>query len=150
MSASMSANGMPAVPKPPIITVEPSFTSARASAAEALILSIMPSPLHLHRVASVDGYRRAGDEVGGRRGEEHGDTRKVVGHAPALGRRAHEYEAVEPRYLLARPFRQLGVNPARQHGIDLDIVLGPGGGQRFRQLHHPTLGGPVRGREGGT
>src|SRR5262249_33681771 len=99
MSASMRVKGMPAVPKPLIMTVAPSFTSARASAVEALILLIISTPLHLRRVTSVDRYRRAGHEVGGRRGEEHGDPRKILWHAPALSRRAHEHQAVEPPYL---------------------------------------------------
>src|SRR5882672_5261917 len=43
ISASMSSEGMPAVPKPPIITVAPSLTSASAAAVEFLILSIILS-----------------------------------------------------------------------------------------------------------
>ena len=36
--------------------------------------------------------------------------------------------------------RQRGVDPARQHRVDLDVVLGPGAGERARQLHDAALG----------
>ena len=41
MRASISSPGMPAVPKPPIITVAPSKTSATAAVGETTVLSIM-------------------------------------------------------------------------------------------------------------
>ena len=47
----------------------------------------------------------------------------------------------------ARGARQVGVDPARQHGVDLDVVLGPGGGQRPGQLHDAALAGAVGRRE---
>jgi len=40
MRASMSSDGMPAVPNPPIMTVAPSNTSATAASADPTVLSI--------------------------------------------------------------------------------------------------------------
>ena len=48
------------------------------------------------RVAAVDRDRRAGDEIRGRRGEEHRDAGEVVGHAPAPGRGARQDPLVQP------------------------------------------------------
>src|SRR5438270_8738054 len=44
MRASMSSEGMPAVPKPPIMTVAPSAISATAALGEATVLSIISPP----------------------------------------------------------------------------------------------------------
>ena len=43
------------------------------------------------------------------------------------GRRAAEHALVQPRHLAARALRQLGVDPARQDRVHLDVVLRPGG-----------------------
>jgi len=55
ISASISAAGIPAAPKPPIMTVAPSWMPATASATEATVLSIM-----------ADGRRTAGCGRGNR------------------------------------------------------------------------------------
>src|SRR5260370_36968343 len=46
--------------------------------------------LPLHRIAAVDRDGRAGDEVGSRAGEEHGDSRPLVQITNAYRRRATE------------------------------------------------------------
>src|SRR5690606_18106526 len=80
-------------------------------------------------IAAVDRQGRAGDEVGGGRGEEDGDAGEVVGPAPAPGRRARQNLVVQALDLLAGAQRQLGVDPAGQDAVHLDVVGGPGGGE---------------------
>src|SRR5581483_12228794 len=68
ISASMSCDGMPAVPKPPIMTVDPSCMSATACSAEAAILSIIRRLLENTRSTSDAG---GGERlVGGMAAEE--------------------------------------------------------------------------------
>ena len=52
ISASISSEGMPAAPKPPIMTVAPSWMSATAAAADGKILLIM---LRNRRQGSANG-----------------------------------------------------------------------------------------------
>ena len=47
---------------------------------------------------------------------------------------------MKARDLLSGLFCQLGVEPARQDRVDLDIVLGPGERQALGQLDDPPLG----------
>src|SRR3989454_12519839 len=103
----------------------------------------------LDRVAAVDGNGGSRDEVGGGAREEDCDARHVVDGTPAAGRRALEDPLVQARDLLPRPARERGVDPTRQHRVDLDIVQGPRRGARPRELNDPALGGGVRGRETG-
>src|SRR6266700_5169225 len=91
------------------------------------------SPSALDGIAPVDRDGRARDEVGSRAGEEYRDARHVLLDAPALRRGAAEHVVVEPRHLLARIAGELGVDPARQHRVDLDIVAGPARGHGPRQ-----------------
>src|SRR5204863_367094 len=58
---------------------------------------------------------------------------------PALGRCSPQDVLIQCRYLLARTARQIGVDPAGQHRIDLDVVTGPGDRERLRQLHDAAL-----------
>jgi hypothetical protein len=46
---------------------------------------------------------------------------------------------LEARDVPARLARERGVDPAGQHGIDLDVVLGPGAGERPGELHDAAL-----------
>ncbi len=48
-----------------------------------------------------------------------------------------------------RPAGQRGVDPARQHRVDLDVVLGPGAGHGLGHLHDAALGRSVGCREPG-
>src|SRR5271170_3908632 len=62
ISASMSSEGMPAVPKPPIITVAPAGISATAAAADATTLLITASSgcfgvLHAGLAGLLGDYR---------------------------------------------------------------------------------------------
>src|SRR5512146_3474615 len=93
----------------------------------------------LDRVAAVDRNRRAGDKVGRRRGEKDRDAAEVVDRAPAPGRGALEHAVVQAWYLRARLHCQLGVDPARQDGVDLDVVGGPGRGAGLGELHDASL-----------
>ena len=58
--------------------------------------------------------------------EEHRDAREVVDRAPARRGRARQHLVVQAVDLLARAPGQVGVDPARQHRVDLDVVGGPG------------------------
>src|SRR5439155_268540 len=103
----------------------------------------------LDRVAAVDGNGGSRDEVGGGAREEDRDARHVVDGTPAAGRRALEDPLVQARDLLPRPARERGVDPARQHRVDLNIVQGPRRGARPGELNDPALGGGVGRREAG-
>src|SRR6185295_9592996 len=103
----------------------------------------------LDGIASVDRDGRARDEVGGRAREEDRDPGHVLLDTPTLGRGAPEHVVMEPRHLGARVAGELGVDPARQHRVDLDIVAGPARGHGPRQLDYSTLGGRVGRSEGG-
>ena len=46
---------------------------------------------------------------------------------------------VQPRHVLARLLRQLGVDPSRQHRIHLDVVGRPCDGRGLRELHDAAL-----------
>ena len=74
---------------------------------------------------------------------------RSAGCAPAAGRRAHQHHGVEALDLLARAAGEVGIDPARQDGVDLDVVLGPAGGERLGELHDAALGGAVGRREAG-
>src|SRR6185312_7879645 len=93
------------------------------------------------RIAAVDRDRRAGDEV--RRGarQEHGDAGEVLRLAPAARRRARQHALMQAGHLRARIAREVGVDPAWQHSIHLDVVLGPGGSERLGELHDAALAG---------
>jgi hypothetical protein len=68
ISASMSSDGMPAVPKPPIITVAPSWIPAMASPTVATILLIMTGRTRVRDGRLRDGARPAPSAVAGRTG----------------------------------------------------------------------------------
>ena len=56
MSASMSAEGMPAVPKPPIMIVAPSGMSATAASSEGTVLSIIEASFARCRRSPSPGW----------------------------------------------------------------------------------------------
>src|SRR4051812_6951345 len=95
--------------------------------------------LRHYRETTVDGDRGARDEVRGGRGEEYGDAGEVVDVAPAPRRGARQHALVQARDLLARAAGQIGVDPARQDRIDLDVVGRPGIGAGARVLHDAAL-----------
>src|SRR5262245_61465342 len=97
----------------------------------------------LDGVAAVDGNGGAGHEVGGGSGQEHGHPGHVVDLAPATGGRPLEHVVVQARDLLARLAGEVRVDPAGQHGVDLDVVARPGGRHRSRQLYDAALTRPV-------
>src|SRR5215217_785926 len=99
----------------------------------------------LRRKAAVDRNGGAGDEIGGGAGEKHGNAGEILRRAPALGRRAGEHPLVETRDLAPRRFGEIGVDPPRQDRVGLDVVLGPGGGERLRHLHDAAFAGGIRG-----
>jgi len=47
--------------------------------------------------------------------------------------------------LLTRVARQLGVDPAGQNGVDLDVVRRPGGSERLGQLDDGAFARGIRG-----
>ena len=51
---------------------------------------------------------------------------------------------VQALHLLARALGQIGIDPARQHRVDLDVVLRPGGRHRPGHLHDAAFAGGVR------
>ncbi len=50
-----------------------------------------------------------------------------------------QHAVVQFGQLLDRPARQVGIEPAGQDDIDLNIIFGPGYGQAFGELHHPAF-----------
>jgi hypothetical protein len=70
---------------------------------------------------------------------EAGDPGEVFGAAPAPGGRAPEHALVQPRHVATRAAREVGVDPAGQHGVHLDVVFCPRGRERARELHQPAL-----------
>src|SRR5690348_5938186 len=84
-----------------------------------------PGLLHHRRVAAVDRDRGAGDEVGRRAREEDRDPLELVRRSPAAGRRARDDALAQTGDLPAPGLCQLGIDPARQHRIDLDPVRRP-------------------------
>ena len=101
------------------------------------------------RISAVDGNRRARDEIGRGRGEEHRDAGEIVDRAPARRRRARQHPVVQAVDLLARALGEVGVDPARQHRVDLDVVGGPGAGAGARELHDAALARGIGRREAG-
>src|SRR5438874_581297 len=120
---------------------------ARPSGAMASMTTVRTSALD--RVAAVHGDGGARHEVGGGAGEEHGDARHVVDRSPALGWGAMQHVLVETGYLALGRVREVGLDPARQHRVDLDVVGRPRGGHRLGQLHDAALRGGVGRRERG-
>src|SRR6266571_1021975 len=100
-------------------------------------LSVETSPAC--RISAIYGQRGSGDKIGCRTAQEHGGAGDVVGLTPSAGRRARQNEVVKLGDLLARPSRQLGIDPAGQNGIDPDVIGSPGGGQRPRELHQASF-----------
>src|SRR5262245_52995420 len=90
-------------------------------------------------VPAVDRDGGAGNEVGGGACQEHGHAGHVLERAPASGRRATQHVVVELGHLAARAPGQIGVDPPREDRVDLDVVLGPGGRERFGELDDPAL-----------
>src|SRR5215472_6844695 len=90
-------------------------------------------------VAAVDRDGGTGDEVGGGARQEHGDAGHVLQGAPATGRSPPEHVVVELGNLPTRPAGEVGIDPTREHRVDLDVVPGPGGRERFGQLHDAAL-----------
>jgi hypothetical protein len=56
---------------------------------------------------------------------------------------------VQARHVAARAPREIGVDPAGQHRVHLDVVLRPRRGERASELHQPALARPVRRDERG-
>src|SRR5262249_29350188 len=106
-------------------------------------------PSTLDGIASIDRNGRAGHEVGGGARQEHGHTRHVLLYTPTLGGRTPKDAVVEPSDLLARLARELGVDPAREHRVDLDVVARPTRGHGPGELDDAALGRRVGRREGG-
>ena len=75
------------------------------------------------------------------------DAREVVRRAPPAGGHAGKDALVECVVLAARS-GHVGGDPARQDGVDLDVVARPGGGAHPAELHHPGLGRGVGGHAG--
>src|SRR3546814_2271808 len=85
ISASISSSGMPAVPKPPIITVAPSAMSATAEAQVHCDLSIIPAASgHRADAALVDLVVDAVDQCGQR--EVEADLAERPVHVVGLDR----------------------------------------------------------------
>src|SRR5690242_15071964 len=55
-----------------------------------------------------------------------------------------------PGDLLTGASREIGIDPARQHGIDLDIVARPGASDRFRELYDAAFARRIGGYERGS
>src|SRR5690348_10735608 len=108
------------------------------------------SPLRLRRVTSVDGDRDAGDEVRGGARKEYRDAGEIRGLAPAARGRTLEYAVVQAFHFHARLSREVGVHPAGENRVHLDVVGGPGRGERLRELHDSALARAIRGRKSRT
>ena len=102
---------------------------------------------HPDRITSIDRDRRSGDEIGRLARQERGDTRQVPWDAPAALRRTILYTFVQSRHLLADIPCQVGVNPTRQHGVDLNVVLSPSDGHGAAHLNDSPLRAGIGGRE---
>ena len=100
--------------------------------------------LGLDRIAAIDRNCGAGDEIRGGRRQKHRNAGKILRRAPALRRRARQHSFIQAGHLLARRARQIGVDPARQDAIDLDVVFRPGHRHRPRHLHDAAFAGGVR------
>src|SRR5438552_18013064 len=96
-------------------------------------------------VSAVHRDGGAGDEVGGGARQEHGDAGHVLDRPPAPGGCATEHVLVEALDLAPRTAREVGVDPARQDGVDLDVVAGPRSREGFGELDDTALARPVRG-----
>ena len=101
--------------------------------------SVEPTVSAARRKSAVDREHRAGDEIRCRTRKKHSGAGHVVRFAPAAGRRARQDTFMQPGNLLACAFGQIGVDPAGQNDVDLDIVGRPGGRERARQRHHAAL-----------
>ena len=77
------------------------------------------------RIAAVDRDCGAGHEIGSGRGKEHGDTGKVVWSTPATGRCAIHDAIMKPVDIFSCFFGKVGVDPAGQNRIRLNVVLSP-------------------------
>ena len=71
---------------------------------------------------------------------------KSVG-APAPGRRARQHALVQAGHLAPRALGQLRIDPARQHRVDLDVVLRPGGRAGAAELHDAAFARRIGRRE---
>ena len=97
----------------------------------------------LDRIAAINRNRRPSNEIGRRARQEYGNTRQVIYSAPTRGRRAAQHILIESWDLLASTAGQIGVDPARQDGISLNVVTRPGAGERARQLDDAAFAGRV-------
>src|SRR5205814_3531251 len=85
ISASASSGG----------AFEQSSSSATAQALHAVRTKTASQYLALYRVAAIDGYRGAGEEIRGGARQEHRDAGEICGVAPAPGRDAPEHALVQ-------------------------------------------------------
>src|SRR5439155_2474778 len=99
------------------------------------------------RVPTIHGNRCARDEIRRRARQEHRHPGKVVDMAPSTGRGAGYGPLLQAGYLLSGCAGQLGVNPTRQEGVDLDPVESPRGSQGFRELHDAAFARTIRRRK---
>src|ERR1019366_5827171 len=107
-----------------------------------------PPTSHPNREPAIDRNRRPGHEIRRLTGQERGHARHVARHPPPPFRRALLHTFVQSGHLLPRPLRQIGIDPPRQHRVDLDVVPGPGGGERTGHLHDAAFGAGVGCRVG--
>jgi len=72
---------------------------------------------------------------------------KIGDRAPARRRGARQNLVVQSIDFLPRPPGEIGVDPARQHRVDLDVVGGPGDRAGTRELHDAAFARGVSRRE---
>src|SRR3990170_2510125 len=145
-SASISCAGMPALPKPPIMIVAPSGTSASASSAVAMNLSIMaarlavraiinsaPMPnLHVFQAAPL---ARAIEAIVAAGGSEPREAKIVAENLVTANLTGHDSHGIGlmPRYVEA--LLEGGLHPNRQVEVKLDggSLLALDGGAGYGQ-----------------
>jgi hypothetical protein len=79
--------------------------------------------------------------------EARNNAREVVDCAPAGSRRARQHPLVQARDLHTRAFGEIGVDPARQDGIGLDVVGRSRAGTRAGELHDAAIARGIGRRE---
>src|SRR5208337_2734054 len=98
-------------------------------------------------VTAVHGNGHAGDIVAGRAGQPDGGARHVLGPGPSSLGDACQDAVMQRGDFLPCLHSQLGIEPPRQDGIDLDVVGGPGQRQALGELDDPPLAAGIGSRK---
>src|SRR5262249_22267726 len=105
----------------------PIFRGVKRTTREWTLAARPRAQLALHGEASIDGDRRARHEIRGSARQKNRDPGEILRITPTARGRPREHALVEAVHLAPGLARQIGIDPARQHRIDLDVLLRPGG-----------------------